>query len=238
MFRSHLKADVDPHRLSLLSRLALAAIGLLLFKVFLSILYEYRWYFPANFQAAFLIGRESVFLGAYRTAFYVHIVSSPLALTLATILILTGLSGRKRRWHREIGRMQILIVLVAVAPSGFVMALSAHTGAIAAVGFAMQAALTAIAAGATITQAIRRQFRSHEQWATRCTILLFSPLLLRLISGVAIASNYESEWSYQLTAWLSWAVPLAVYEAWRLQPNPEFPRPLSRQNHSTQGAMP
>ena len=65
-----------------LRKVAVLAAGLLFAKVLLEILYEYRWYFPANFEAAFLIGRQDSFVGLYRAAFYAHVISGPLAILL------------------------------------------------------------------------------------------------------------------------------------------------------------
>jgi hypothetical protein len=59
-----------------------------------------------------------------------------------------------------------------------------------------------------------KDFRLHRRWATRCFLLLASPLLLRLIAGAAIVTHMESDWFYRLNAWLSWLIPLTIYETW------------------------
>jgi hypothetical protein len=64
----------------------------------------------------------------------------------------------------------------------------------------------------TVFYAIRRRFSQHERWATRCFLLLMSPLILRIASGVFIALHWEHPLLYVGNAWLSWLVPLAVYE--------------------------
>ena len=64
-----------------LAKLLLVLLGL---KVLLTILWEYRLYFPADFDATFLIGREKFFYGIYCWAFYAHIVTVPIAIVLGS----------------------------------------------------------------------------------------------------------------------------------------------------------
>jgi len=53
----------------------LAAI--LIWKVTLGVLIEYRNYVPPDFGSDFLRGREPYFWGAYGWAFYVHLAAGP-----------------------------------------------------------------------------------------------------------------------------------------------------------------
>ncbi|NNE00590.1 MAG: DUF2306 domain-containing protein [Pirellulaceae bacterium] len=202
-------------RVDLLKRIAIAAVAVLFAEVFFEILNEYRWYFPANFdESDFLIGRRPTFIGLYRVAFYTHIIAAPVALLTGCFLMFTGGKTSLRRIHRAVGRIQLTIVVFAVAPSGLVMATQAYTGAIAAWGFATHSSATALCAVIAVFQARRRSFRSHRQWATRCFLLLCAPLMLRLISGAAIITNHESDLTYQLNAWCSWILLLIAYEAY------------------------
>ncbi len=108
----------------------------------------------------------------------------------------------------------LVLVLAVVAPSGLVMAREATAGPIAAFGFVSLSFATAVCAAMALYCARTQNFQSHQRWATRCFILLASPLLLRLISGALIVLGQESEWGYRLNAWLSWFIPLAIYEVW------------------------
>ena len=201
--------------MSKLRAIAVFAVGILFAKVLLSILAEYRWYFPANFDAsAFLSGRRHSFLGLYRAAFYAHIISGPVAVLLGVFLMISGGRARYFTIHRLAGRLLILLVLVVVTPSGFVMARHATAGPVAAYGFASLSVATAACAAVALHYVRARKFRAHQNWATRCFLLLASPLLLRLISGATIVLQVESDWTYRLNAWVSWVIPLAIYEAW------------------------
>jgi|GEM_PF-1360873 len=193
-------------------------VAVLLFvKTFGAVLYEYRWYFPLDFrQSAFLVGREASFVGSYRIAFYVHLLAGPIALLAATFLMVSGLQkgSRLRRWHPIVGRLQ-LVAVVPLSISGMIMARNAFTGPIAGASFfvlAILALCTCIAAGVT---AMRKNFIAHQVWATRCFVLLCSPLLLRIVGGIALVTGLDSENLYRWNAWCSWLVPLMTYELLR-----------------------
>ena len=213
--QNELTPDVAVRRARRLGLIALACVVTLLAKVLLTIVYEYRWYFPPNFEdSAFLTGRQEYFDGVYRAAFYGHIISGPVAVVLGFILLISGGRLRVRRLHRWLGRSQFLIVMLVIVPSGLVMATHAFTGPIAGWGFASLSLATGACMVIAVQQARSRKFASHRRWATRCFILLCSPLLLRLMSGAVIVFQLESDLTYRLSAWLSWLIPLAIYEAW------------------------
>ncbi len=110
--------------------------GVLILKVTLGVVLNYRHYFPANFESDFLQGREAYFSGSYQWAFYSHIVAGPISLILGMILLSERFRLRFPRWHRILGRIQVLDVLFVVAPSGLWMAYRAEAGPVAGLGFA------------------------------------------------------------------------------------------------------
>jgi hypothetical protein len=132
----------------------------------------------------------------------------------------------------------VLLVLAALVPSGLVMATQAFAGPIAGIGFGALSLATGASAAATVYYAIARRYALHERWANRCVVLLISPLLLRLAAGFMSVMGWESDWAYRANAWLSWLIPLAVYEIWRHWPINrwlEAPRPRTG---TLQEAMP
>ena len=199
-----------------LPRVLAVLAALLIWKVTLSILIEYRNYVPPNFGSDFLRGREAYFWGAYGWAFYTHLVSGPASLILGTLLV----SDRFRRsfpaWHRRLGRVQVACVLLLVAPSGLWMAFYAATGAVAAVGLGTLAIATATCAAFGWRSAVMRSFADHRLWMWRTFILLCSAVVLRLIGGLATVADFDALWLYPLSTWASWLVPLLIFESSRL----------------------
>jgi hypothetical protein len=199
-----------------LPRVLAILAALLIWKVTLSVVVEYRDYVPPNFESDFLRGREAYFWGAYRWAFYTHLVSGPASLVLGTLLV----SDRFRRfaptWHRRLGRMQAVCVLLLVAPSGLWMARYAATGAIAAAGLGALAIATAACVVFGWRSAVMRRFADHRRWMWRMFILLCSAVVIRMIGGLATVAGFDALWLYPLSTWASWLVPLLVFESCQL----------------------
>jgi hypothetical protein len=206
--------EMRPHRPTLLERILVLLAGVLIFKVTSSVISHYHDYFPPDFASDFLRGREGHFRGAYRWAFYTHILSGPVSLIVGLILVAGVSRARFPTWHRQLGRLQVACVLLLVTPSGLWMAYHAAAGPIAAVGLAVLAIATATCASLGARSAAMRRFADHRRWMWRCYLLLCSAVVLRLIGGLATVTGMVALWVDPLAAWMSWLVPLAVFE-WR-----------------------
>jgi uncharacterized membrane protein len=189
----------------------LAAV--LILRVLATILANYPDYFPLNFDSLFLHGREATFGGAYRAAFYVHIFSAPLVLFNGLILLSEYVRRRHGGWHRWLGRLQVVVLLVFVLPSSVVMSRRAFGGWPAGLSFLLLSAATASCAIIGVVHARRRRYDRHRRWMARSYVLICSAVALRLISGAAGVVGVPSpEDAYVIAAWSSWLVPLGAYE--------------------------
>lgn len=184
----------------------------LIVKVTVSVILIYRDYLPPNFESDFLRGRQSYFSGSYQWAFYTHIVSGPCSLFLGMILLNERFRREYLPWHRRLGRIQVACVLLLTTLSGLWMARYAETGAVAGLGFASLAIATAVCVACGWRAAVTRQLGAHRRWMIRCYVLLCSAVVLRLIAGLATVTGSEAVWLYPLSAWVSWLLPLAVFE--------------------------
>ena len=191
----------------------LAILATVLFlKVTLSVIWGYRDYLPPNFRSDFLLGRESYFFGVYQWAFYTHIAAGPLTLIFGLILISDRFRMRFPKWHRSLGKIQVAMVLLLLLPSGLWMARYAATGAVAGIGLSVLAILTGLSIFMGWRSAVRRQFVAHRLWMWRCFLLLSSAVVLRLIGGFVTGTNIGDAWAYPVATWVSWMLPLAVFE--------------------------
>jgi hypothetical protein len=195
-----------------LGRLFSALAAGIILKVTVGVVRSYASYFPPDFRVDFLRGRQSYFFGAYRWAFYAHLVSGPLALLLGLALVSETVRHRLPSCHRVLGRIQVLIVALLVAPSGLAMAFRAAAGPVAGIGLGVLAILTAATALVGGRLAMRRRLAEHRRWMWRCFLLLCSAVVLRLIVGMATAVGLTSAWVDPLATWLSWLLPLAAFE--------------------------
>ena len=205
------------------------AVALVL-RVLAAILANYPDYFPPDFDSLFLQGREATFAGAYRAAFYVHILSGPVVLLAGLILLSEYVRRRHGGLHRVLGRVQVVVLLLFVLPSGAVMSRHAFGGWPAGLSFLLLSAATAGCAVAGVAHARRRRYDRHRRWMLRCYVLLCSAVALRLMSGAAGLVGVPSlEGAYVAAAWGSWLLPLAVYELLeRLPAHRPTQRPDSR----------
>lgn len=190
-----------------------AAAVLLILKVTLSVVIGYRDYLPPNFEADFLLGRQSYFWGPYCWAFYTHLVAGPASLLLGTLLVSKRFRGKWPGWHRRLGRVQVGCVLLLVVPSGLWMARYAATGAVAGTGLGGLAVATAACAVLGWRAAILRRFDAHRRWMWRTYLLLCSAVVIRVIGGLATVLHADALWLYPLSSWASWLAPLLVYES-------------------------
>ena len=170
-------------------------------------------YFPAQFEFGFLVGRESYFYSWYAVAFYVHVVSSPVAIGIGTLQSISWLRRRRIAWHRRLGNVYVLLVLLLATPSGLAMAFRANEAG-AVMAFATLAVATFGSTWAGYRAAVAGRIREHGQWMTRSYLLMCSAVLLRFFA--AIVNAFELYWiSYSALAWLSWLPSLLIYEIGR-----------------------
>ena len=198
-----------------LSQVLRLLVFLLIVKVTVGVVLSFGGYLPPRFESGFLNGRDSYFWSGYHLAFYAHIVSGPGSLLLGMLLLSERFRRRFAGWHRKLGRVQVASVLLVVSPSGLAMSFYAETGAVAGVGFGTLAVATALCVLLGWRSAVNRRFAEHRVWMLRCYVLLCSAVVLRLTAGLATVSGVEGEWAYQISAWTSWLVPLAILEVWR-----------------------
>jgi hypothetical protein len=199
-----------------LRRALVVVVILLICKVTVAVMLGYSNYFPPNFQSDFLQGRDGYFFGAYQWAFYPHIASGPAALFMGMLLISERFRLRFPKWHRRLGRVHVMNVLVVVSPSGLWMAYETQTGTIAAISFAILAVATATCSAFGWRAAVTRQFAIHRRWMTRSFVLLCSAVVLRIFGGLGTVLLVRSPWFDPLVSWASWLVPLVLLELSRL----------------------
>ena len=200
-------------RYRILTAVLRALAVVLILRVLAAILANYPDYFPPNFDALFLLGREATFVGAYRPAFYLHIFSGPVVLFNGLILLSGYVQRRHGSTHRFLGRVQVGVLMLFVLPSSVVMSRHAFGGWRAGLSFLLLSAATATCAIAGVVHARRRRFDRHRRWMLRSYVLICSAVVLRLISGAAGLVEVPSpEGAYIIAAWSSWLLPLMIFE--------------------------
>ena len=207
-----LRLGYAPHRRTLSRRILGILAGFLILKVTSSVVSNYHDYFPPNFASDFLRGRERHFLGAYRWAFYTHIMSGPVSLILGLILIGERSRSRFPKWHRYLGRVQVACVLLLVTPSGLWMAYYA------AAGPHRGDRVGGTGDGYRDLRLARRKVGGN---ATVCGPSSLDVAMLSLVmlgrraqvdGRTGDGQGVAAPWVDSLATWMSWLVPLAAFE--------------------------
>jgi hypothetical protein len=92
----------------------------------------------------------------------IHVASALLSFPLC-LLLMTRWLQRRRTWHRGIGRFACALVLLALVPSGVVLAFDAKGGRIVTAGFLLSAAIVAWCTIKGVVTARRRDLVSHRR---------------------------------------------------------------------------
>ncbi len=167
-----------------------------------------------DFARGFLQGRSEYFYSLYQYAFYTHIVVAPAVLILGLPQFSQRLRTKYVRLHLRVGSVYTYLVLGLVVPSGLVMSFYAMGGVASVLAFFAQSLLTF----ATTTigwQRIRQgRIREHGVWMIRSYLLISAAVNLRLLAIVSDQLDLAPTVAYTCAAWLSWLVPLVIFEIW------------------------
>jgi uncharacterized membrane protein len=101
---------------------------------------------------------ESLWLASLR----VHVAAALIALPLC-IALMTRAVQRRPVWHRSLGRIAGVIVLLALVPSGIVLAFDAKGGRVVTAGFLLSAGIVAWFMVRGVAAARRRDLASHRR---------------------------------------------------------------------------
>ena len=143
-----------------------------------------------------------------------HILGGPLALALAPLQLSVWLRQRWPRAHRWSGRLYGAAVLIA-GLAGMTLAPTSDASNFARIGFFVLGVLWLVSTFTGIALAMRGDLARHHWWMARSIALTFAVVTLRLIMGPLMASGWSVAQTYDITAWGSWVLNLAILEIWQ-----------------------
>ena len=146
-------------------------------------------------------------------ALWGHIVFAPVALALAPFQINQRLRARRPGLHRAMGYGYATAVLIA-AISSLLFVSGSYASAFAKAGFAVLALLWTAFTATGIALARRRNFTAHRRWMLRSVALTSAAVTLRLIMAPLLVMGWTVPQTYEVTAWGSWLLNLALLEVW------------------------
>lgn len=173
---------------------------------------------------------ESLWLLSLR----VHVVAAALALP-ACVALLTRLSQRRVSLHRWLGRATGAIVLLALVPSGVVLAFDAKGGALVTAGFLLSGGLIASFMVRGIVSARRRDVRVHRRATWHVVAQMSVAVTSRALLLALEASAMDPDVAYVVALWVPVLASAAVVELLSL--TPERNRREDRPDVAARGAL-
>lgn len=159
-------------------------------------------------------------LAERQTAFYGHVVASPIALAAGALQFWPRLRARRPALHRWTGRIYAVAILIG-GVSGMALAFRAEGGPIAGWGFGVLSVLWLVFTAQAVRLAMAGRYAEHRTWMIRSFALTFAAATLRLQLGIAFAAGADYAPTSQWLAWTAW-VPNLIFAEWLIR------RPLRR----------
>ncbi len=189
-------------------------------------------YFDDDALPAFVVEKlpELRFEALWLAALKVHVVAASFSLP-ACLLLVTGLSLKAPVLHRWLGRLTGVVVLVALVPSGVIMAFDAKGGAWVGAGFVVSALIVAWGMVQGVRSARAKDFVSHRRavWHVlgQMSVAVSSRALLLGLD----AAGVDPDAAYVVALWAPLALSALAVEL-------VFPRrPLAERNRRENPAL-
>jgi hypothetical protein len=171
-------------------------------------------YLSFNTHVDFLKTKQAIIhIRWWRLAFYAHIVSSVFVLFLGIFQFLPGVLTRFPRWHRNAGKLYVVLVLCVSGPGGLILGFYATGGWPARISFILLSIVWMGCTGFAYRLIRLKRFVVHAEYMLRSYALTLSAITLRTYAFIlpsVILLRPRTE--YILIAWLSWIPNLVVAE--------------------------
>ncbi len=164
-------------------------------------------YFSFEIDVDFLLTKQAVIhIKIWRWAFYTHISTSLLVLVCGVVQFSQGILRRYPIWHRQLGKMYVLLILFASGPSGLIMAFYANGGIWAKTSFVVLTLLWMYFTAKAFMEIRRKRLRTHKAFMVRSYALTLSAVTLRLYSFILLPQlfRFYGKDAYVFLAYISW----------------------------------
>lgn len=170
-------------------------------------------YFDGEELPPFLLEKLPLPLEAvYSAALTTHVASALFALPACVLLSWRGLLARAPRLHRWLGRMNGLVVLAALAPSGLYLSVFAKGGWWGTAGFALSGVIVIVAMVKAIATARARDVAGHRRFALHVLAQLSVAVSSRVMLVALDAANVDADAAYLASLWLPVVLSALVVE--------------------------
>ena len=160
-------------------------------------------YFDSEELAPFVIEKlplplEDVWMVALKT----HVVAASFALPACLLLSIAAVLRRAPRLHRWLGRTTAVVVLFALTPTGFYLALFAKGGLPATLGFMLSGVMVVVGMVQGVRTARAGDFVSHRRWVLHVLAQLSVAVTSRALLLGLDAASFDPDRAYLFSLWL------------------------------------
>ncbi len=171
-------------------------------------------YIPIDPNVSFLMIKQTEVTERpeYLYFFYIHVYTSIFVLLSGFLAILRRDFGWKN-FHRNIGKLYIILILIFAAPSGFYMGIFANGGLFSKISFVILGLLWWFSTFKAYQLARQKKFKEHKQWMWRSFAFTLSAITLRMWKVIIVYLFHPNPMDvYQLIAWLGWIPNILLIE--------------------------
>lgn len=150
----------------------------------------------------------------WRYSFYIHVFSSPLIILSGLLQFNRYLIHQKKKVHRILGYVYIIVLLVISGPAAVVMAFYANGGYVSQVSFVVLSILWILFTLMAFYFIKQGKTEAHVKWMIRSYALTLSAVTLRFYAYIfdIFGLTLGPKETYWLLAYLSWIPNLLVAE--------------------------
>lgn len=172
-------------------------------------------YFSFNKYTHFLATKPDEILNkwTYLPNFYIHISASIIVLLLGIFQFIPFIIQKSPTFHRNSGKLYIVLILFFAAPSGFIIGLFANGGLSCKVGFCLQSLVWFAATILAYIKIRQKKIEEHINWMVRSFAITLAAMSLRTESYILHYFFHTKPIETYLTVtWLSWVGNIFVAE--------------------------
>lgn len=187
-------------------------------------------YFDADEYAPFVLEKLELPLPneeRYILALQTHVIAAAFALPACLVLVWRRLMRRAPRVHRWLGRINGLVVLLALAPSGFYLSLYAKAGLLSTLGFMLSGAIIVVAMVLGVRAARAGRYAEHRRFVLHVLAQMAVAVVSRGMLFAADAAGLDHDTAYIASLWIPVLGCAAIVE-WMAGP-----RHLFWRNHAS-----
>ena len=140
-----------------------------------------------------------------------HALSASVALLVGPWQFLESLRNSRPRWHRRIGWVYVISILIGWIAS-IPVALHAQAGPVSQAGFLSLGVAWIVTTSLGMFTAVKRQFADHRRWMVRSYAVTASAITLRILLPIALVSGVPFKYAYPAIAWACWLINLCCAE--------------------------